>query len=579
METRIPEKNKSIDKILYLLVIAGVILAISIPAFRSGIYNGFDLWFHLGRIESISRELANGQFPVRYETLSWYGNGYVSSIMYGNIFLYIPALLHILGVETYRCYNIYVIIVNAIGTGICLYSFKGLFKNKYWFLISTVMYMMAGYYISNVYMRAAVGEYTATIFIPLVVYGIYRIYFENSEASSIKKVLPLVIGVTGIIQSHVLTTLMIAMAVLVFIIVYLKDTINNIKPLLLALLLVLAINAFFLIPFIDSYTSYVFNASVETVGVNIQKNGLYLSQILGLFPEAKGARVDWSSEGKEYLRIGMLHVISLFMMILLIAFKKKFIVNDEQKKSFRLACTVFGIGAIAAWMSTAYFPWSVFAGDNAISNIMRSVQYPSRYLVIQTVCWNICGVYALKIFSEQISLAKNKIFKTCVLLAVLFVALLQTGIFMYTLSCYNRTIQTVEGHDAIADGLYLKYGTDTEKLASEAILLTGEATVEDLGYNGRWREINIVNSSEDEATILVPIFDYKYIHAYDSNNRELTLESTENNQYSITVAEGFSDKIRVGFVEPTLWRISEMISLITIIFLGVKWILIKKSYT
>ena len=572
------EQKRNINKIICFVMIAGIGVVASLPAFRNGLYNGFDLWFHMGRIESIASELANGQFPVRYETLSWYGNGYISTVMYGNIFLYIPALLHILGVETYRCYNIYVIIVNTIGTGICLYSFKGLFKNKYWSLISTVMYMMAGYYISNVYMRAAVGEYTATIFIPLVVYGIYRIYFENSEASSIKKVLPLVIGVTGIIQSHVLTTLMVAMTVFVFMIVYLKDTMKNIKPLLLALFLVLGLNAFFLIPFIDSYTSYVFNASVETVGVNIQKNGLYLNQILGLFPEAKGARVDWSSEGKEYLRIGMLHVISLLMMILLIDLKKKFIVNDEQKKSFRLVCTVFGIGAMAAWMSTAYFPWSVFAGDNAISNIMRSVQYPSRYLVIQTICWNICGVYALKIFSEQISQAKNKIFKSGVLVAVIFIALVQTGIFMYTLSCYNRTIQTVEGHDNIADGLYLRYGTDTENLASEAILLTGEATVEDFGYNGRWREINIVNSSEKDATILVPVFDYKYIHAYDSNNKEIALESTENNQYSITVAAGFSDTLRVGFIEPILWRISEMISLITIIFLGAKWILIKKSY-
>lgn len=569
METRIPEKNKSIEIILYLLIVAGVIFAISIPAFRSGIYNGFDLWFHLGRIESISRELANGQFPVRYETLSWFGNGYISSIMYGNIFLYVPALLHMLGVETYRCYNIYVLLVNAIGTGICLYSFNGLFKNRYWALISTIMYMMAGYYISNVYMRAAVGEYTATIFIPLVVYGIYRIYFDNAERGVVKATLPLVIGVTGVIQSHVLTTLMLAMSVFVFMVVYIKDTIKNIKPLLVALFFILGINAFFLVPFIDSYTSYVFNASVETVGVNIQKNGLYLGQIFGLIPEAKGARVDWSSEGKEYLRIGMIHVMSLIMMILLIAFKKKLIVGENQKKSFRLVCVVFGIGAIAAWMSTAYFPWSIFTGDNGISNIMRSVQYPSRYLVIQTMCWNICGVYALKTYGEQISQAKNKIFKTCTITVVLLISLLQTGIFMYSLSCYNPTIQTVEGHEAIADGLYLKYGTDVEKLISEASLLSGEATIEDFGYNGRWREIKIDNSSKDDASVLVPIFDYKYIHAYDSNNNEIKLESTDNNQLCIKAVAGFSDKIRVGFVEPMLWHISEIISVLTIVILVV----------
>ncbi len=370
-------KNK-IKNIIYLGVLFLVIVVASLPAFRSGVYNGFDLWFHMGRIESIATELSNGQFPVRYETMSWYGNGYISTTTYGNIFLYIPAVLHLAGMATFRCYNLYVILINVLGVFIAWYSFNGLFKDRFWALMSTAMYMLSGYYISNVYMRAAVGEYTAMIFIPLVVYGIYRIYFEENQKCSLRKVLPLVLGVSGIIQSHVLTAVLLALAVLIFAIVYIKDSIKNVRSLLLALGLILLLNCFFIIPFIESYTSYVFNASVESVGVNIQKSGLYPDQLLGLFPEGSGHRADWSSEGKEYLRIGIIHVVAILMMVITIIFNKKLATDSNKKKSFKAAFVVFIIGLLAAWMSSAYFPWNIFSGDNFFSNLMRSVQYPSR---------------------------------------------------------------------------------------------------------------------------------------------------------------------------------------------------------
>ncbi len=570
----IKAKNK---KSIYTFILLIVFLIISVPALRSGVYNGFDLWFHMGRIESIATELSNGQFPVRYETMSWYGNGYISTTTYGNIFLYIPALLHLAGIVTYRCYNIYVALINAIGVCIAWYSFNGLFKDRFWALISTAMYMLSGYYISNVYMRAAVGEYTAMIFIPLVVYGIYRIYFEEAQNSALRKVLPLVIGVSGIIQSHVLAAVLLALAVLIFAFAYIRDTLKNIKSLLLALGLILLLNSFFIVPFIESYTSYVFNASVESVGVNIQKNGLYLGQLLGLFPEGSGYRVDWSSEGKEYLRIGIVHVVALLSMVIIIIFNKKLITNSDKKKSFKAAVIVFVIGLLAAWMSSAYFPWNIFSGDNFFSNLMRSVQYPSRYLILQTIAWTVCGVYALKTIGENFKPKWQTIYRTSAFVLIGCLVLMQTAIFMYTLSCRNRTVTSIEGHENIADGLYLRVGTDTDNLITEATILDGNAEIKDLGYEGKWRYIEIKNNSDSKARVLIPIFNYNHINAYASNGEKLSLSSTDNNQYQLSVDAGFSDTVHVGFEEPFLWRVSEMISLLILIIIVAMLIKEKKE--
>ncbi len=550
------KKNRLLT-IAYCIVLAGVALVASLPAFRSGVYKGFDLWFHYGRIESIATELQNGQFPVRYETTSWYGNGYISSITYGNIFLYIPAVLHLLGLPTYRCYNLYVILTNIAGVFIAFYSFSKLFKDKQWGFIATVIYMLSGYYISNVYMRAAVGEYTAMIFIPLVVYGIYRILFEKGIA-------PFVIGVSGIIQSHILTSFMVASFLLLFLIINWKDAIAKIKELVVSVVAILGINAFFIVPFLDSYMSYNFNIKNETAGINIRKYGLYIDQFFGLFPTGNGTgRNEWTSQGEGYLRIGVLHVICFLLCIVALVMIKKLITDKK------LFLSVFALGCLAVWMSSAYFPWGIFSADNGFANIMRSVQYPSRYMLLQTICWTICGVYVIKRLFETYVVKHEFVKYAATVLIVGFVALAQTGVFMYTLSCSVPTVQTIDDRDNFADGLYLQQGTDTENLITEAIAIDNkDCIVEDLGYEEDTRVISINNASQKEAQVLVPVFNYKYIYAKDLSGKAYTLSSTDNNQYSLVVESNYQGKIEVQFKEPILWRVAEIISIASILALA-----------
>ena len=85
------------------------------------------------------------------------------------------------------------------------YCFKRLFKDKYWGLFATICYTFAGYRLTNIYTRVAVGEYTAMAFLPLCIYGMYRLYTYDSEdyGRGIKRkiytVLPFVLSVTGLI--------------------------------------------------------------------------------------------------------------------------------------------------------------------------------------------------------------------------------------------------------------------------------------------------------------------------------------------------------------------------------------------
>ena len=118
--------------------------------------------------------------------------------------------------------------MNGLACFISFYSFKKMFNTAGWGICGTCVYMLAAYRITNLYVRAAIGEYTAMTFLPLVIYGIYRIYFTDKNKKLIDH-LPLILGVSGIIQSHILTCEMLAPFVFFFGIVHIKKSIALLK--------------------------------------------------------------------------------------------------------------------------------------------------------------------------------------------------------------------------------------------------------------------------------------------------------------------------------------------------------------
>ena len=276
------------SKLFIVLTLVMITIVASVPAFRSAVYEGHDLPFHLGRIQTIAEGLQSGQFPVRYDAKAWNGYGYISSIMYGNIFLYFPAVLYMMGTPVFRVFNIYVILVNIATVTISYYSFKRLFKDSYYGLVATALYTLIGYRIMNVYLRTAVGEFSAMMFLPLYVYGLYRIYKGEFKENIVKQCLPFIIATSGLIQTHILTTEMVAIFTAIVVITNIKTIGEVIKPIIVSLLFIVGINLFFLVPFIDIYISMDLNISSRISDRSVQGSGLYLSQLFGLITGARG---------------------------------------------------------------------------------------------------------------------------------------------------------------------------------------------------------------------------------------------------------------------------------------------------
>ena len=538
-------------KYLIIAALAMMIVLLSLPCFRSGIYEGHDIMFHLGRLQEIASELKKGQFPVRYEHDAWWGYGYISSTMYPNIFLYFPALLCMAGVPLYRAYNIYVIAINIATVLIAYYSFERIYKGDKWGLLATIIYCFSAYRFANVYRRTAVGEYTAMAFIPLLVYGFYHVYFEDEEENIFRRIAPIVISVFGVLESHMLTTEMLAMFILIFAVIYIRRTLQILKELFLALLIIVLTNAFFLVPFLSEYLTekMAINTTISAFGVDGE--GLYLSQFFKPFAEGRGSDLSWSAEHEEFLALGVALVLSVAAMAVVCIFYKKLILTARDKVAFKAALTMTGLGLIAAVLSTVYFPWGYFEkSDSFIATLMCSIQFPWRYLAIQTICFTVAGVYAMRTiyyklrqYSLKKGVKKARLYYIGLVTVFTIIAVAQAGIFYryLSLSCPTLTATYIDGWPGEYDSLYLLNGTDRHTVGDDLEVV----------YSG--------------STVSLPVFGYEHVKARDADGVEIPYTLGDNNRIVIAAAD-YSEDLNIDFEVPWLWRVAEIVTIISIVW-------------
>ena len=198
-------------KQLALLILFG-----SIPLFIDYIpWGAHDISFHLMRIEGIREGLQSGMFPVRIQPGWLNGHGYAVSVFYGDLFLYIPAILRMFGISIQTCYQLYVLLVNAATVLISYFCFSRM-SDKRTGMFCAALYSLNIYRLTCLYNRAAVGEYTAMIFLPLLLYGFWNVYTMDEESEEHRNSwLTIALGFTGLVLTHMITCEIAALFIIV----------------------------------------------------------------------------------------------------------------------------------------------------------------------------------------------------------------------------------------------------------------------------------------------------------------------------------------------------------------------------
>ena len=550
-------RNADLRGCLFLL--GGAVLLASMPVLMQGVgIFGDDIHFHLSRIDAIAQGLKAGQFPVRIYSQAKNGYGYAPSLFYGELCLYFPAVLRTLGVSVQLSYHLYVLAVQMLTAGIAFYSFRQMFSHNKTALLGSVLYLLNPYRLQNLYWRAAVGEYTAMAFLPLIPAALCLLYGKKEPTKKQAGVActEMVIAFGMLLQTHMISLEIMVLATAVFCLFHLRRTFSRcvLFVWLKSVAIVLLLNLWFLLPFLEIMGSGIYGGmyggTTMNAGRMIQRSGYAIPKVL-----------TWNTHGRN---------IGIELIIGCMVFLWAWIGHDEEipHREQKIGLWSTGIGLAACWASTNTFPWGlVGALPGKISGILLAIQFPWRYLTLAAILLTLATLCA-------VSLLRPKKLARPLAVLLLSASLLGVGFF------YREYLPSESGEyvgdsgeliyvDHLVtnvawyyDKLYLPIGA---KETRDGFVIEKKATtaeVEQIEKTENGVILQYTAGMGEDGIIELPLL---YYPVYGIKEGAGTLFKTENGMLGIQVPAGSSGTIRVAVQEPLRWRLAELVSAVTVL--------------
>ena len=566
-------KLQEAGKLSGFLVAATVALAVQIPYLGMYLYPGDDLGFHLLRIQGIADGLRCGQFPVRIQPTWMNGYGYAVSIFYSDAVLFFAGLLRLIGFSLQASYKIYVYAISFFTFVIAKYSFQRIFKDSFIATVGSALYTLAPYRLLNIFCRAGIGEFTALTFLPLIFIGFYEI-FTSDRRNGKNSWLMLTLGMTGILQSHILTSEIVILFAAVSCLLFIKKLLvkERLIQLSKAIAATVLLNAWFLYPFLDYYFHDVFYVNSGSFGRGPQTTGVFLSQLLEIFPRYSTqilSIADGVWETERSFAIGIAFIIVLIIFILLC-------IRDPQTKKkpemqMGRFCSVSG--TILLFMSTVWFPWDFLCRHSRILNSLIPIfQFPWRLLGVATLLFSVLVCTVLTYWKKQY----EKYYFHGLAALLLLLSEMTCGSFASSILDYSPALLApdceaygtfiVGGYEYIPTGVIVS----PSQMPENTLLHSDSLIAESFEKNGTNCIITLQNTSSESQSIELPMLYYRGYLAKDSQTGDrIALSRGDNGRSKLTVAGGYSGSVRVSFREPFFWRIAEIISLCTALLMGI----------
>lgn len=585
------EKETPVRKKVILLT--GIIMGSSLPLLTDYMLTGADMTFHLLRIEGIKDALLTGQFPVRMHPNWLQGHGYAAGIFYSDFFLYVPAILRIFGFTVQGAYKIYKLFVNIATYLVAFGCFKRMLKSEKLAMLGSFLYTFQIVRLIYIYGVDGVGQYTAMIFFPLVMYGFYRIYTMDTGAKQYQySFIPLTIGLSGVVLSHVLSCVMTAFFALLLCLICIKKTCHPKRFLELCktVLASLFLNAWYLVPFLDYTVNMDFAVTKGAATLKqIQTWGMYIPQIFEAFPfggqyNARSGPNGMVSETAYGIGLG-LDIALFFAIIVLFVWKKRL------GKAGKIC---MGFGILSMTMSTLYFPWDRLAKSAGIvKQLIATLQFPYRMLVVTSVFLIMAILFILQ--ELQGDMEKEEIVLKGTRLAtfgIVMGTILTTVFFCNTILTHSNDLfriydETCMGNSYISGAEYVLLNTDVDKLTYKPPVCGESDQVTSYTKDGchvvmdvEWGLQNTEGYEESDAQnaesyVELPLLYYKGYEAKGEHGQKLDVVCGENNVLRVLIPAGYQGKIDVDFKGFWYWRVAEAVSLATLLMI---WALARKSH-
>lgn len=377
----------------YILIIL-LTIVISVPIFTMNLYLNNEARIHMSRFLAVDGIIKDGVFPpiINYKFME--GFGYALNLFYGPLTTYIPIIfLNIFGTAgiAFKIFSVLTVLIS----GITMYKFMlSVTNRKSISIISALIYISVPYKLSNIYSRNAIGEFTAFIFIPIVFEGLYNLIHGDK-----KKHYLLIIGVVGLVLSHTITTIYVALFAIIYVLLNIKKLkdVEIWKKAIVNIIISFLICAFYAIPLLE----HCFGG--EYAIFSGEKMG---STGMDVYSSALGLKDLFANEiGNQEIRFSIGIVTCILTLLTFLCFKKVKKEHDKIYSDFLI------LAIISLFMCTKLFPWVIMPSFlTVIQFAWRNLGFFAFFISL------VCGINAV-VFAENI--IKEKVWKETFLFGII----------------------------------------------------------------------------------------------------------------------------------------------------------------
>lgn len=545
-------KNEIFFSIVIILITS---IFICIPLMNKDIDMTYDDGIqHICRIIGTYQGLQEGNTDIFENFCNNFG--YCWNLFYSPVTAFLPLVFKILGVSFSTCIKLFMFCTVFLSGYLMYLCSKKITKNNNIAIIAAVMYILAPYRFTDMYIRNALGELTSFVFLPLVFLGLYNLFYEKDN----KKIyIPLVLGSTGLLLTHTIITIYTAIFGLIYILINIKTIINKkninkklLKTLIISILLILLITSFFWMPLLELKNSAdyeVFKSGrMERTEVLIA----YKLDFYRLFFTLKN----------DYMIYEIGIVVLLGLLLTPLTIKK---IKDKEYYKTYLFMLIAGI--ISCVMTLKIFPFEY------LPPVLKMLQFSFRMLEFSSFFFAFVASINIVILSKKFTI------KEVLILAIVMIALiLPFNSQIRVLENYDEqwlidtvpvTQKTGRVHAGCASFEYLpskafENRNYIETRSQDAIIVSGDAQIETQEKNGSKMSFAIKNIVE-EAKIELPYIYYPgYSAILENNGQRQQLKTYESDKgfVQITVSNVEDARIIIEYTGTTLMKISKVISII-----------------
>lgn len=568
MEEKIKKILKEPQTINYLIIILIGIL-ILLPLFNVGAIIAHDAVYHISKAIGTVLAIKEGQI-LPYVTQNFAnGFGYSWNLFYPPLTTYFIIFFRIF-TNSYVAADKLLVIISMILSGIFMYKLmKNISKSNEISLMAAVIYMTVPYRLVDIYTRMALGEVVSFVFVPLVLLGLYSIIYDNGKDNKL-----LVIGAVGLALTHNISTLLVAIISILYILFNMKKVLKSkhiIKNIFIDIIFICGMILFFYGPMIEakkSATYKVFENGMMGSLESMHQNSVYFSQIVwGKMQNGISA----SLQDPNNINQDMCFAIGLQILIPLIFTPYAYKQVSKEKRGLYLSTLIIGIFCIL--LTSNIFPWKW------MPKIFAFVQFPYRFLFIAITL--LSCIAAVNI--EKVCIKINK--RTLMLIISLIFIYIYPLINMATLdlnfdekifSQIDKINENTENTAACAYFEYLptkaniKYISNRENIA---LILEGNTEIISQEKNGSKMIITLKNTMQD-TKIELPYIYYVGYQAKLNNNEIVELKESENGFLEIDLPQNTEGTIELKYTGTLIQKITVLISTITFII----FIIYSKKY-